>query len=534
MPNTPRTGFQNMSTDAMTGAIDDQLGDVQQADELDALVPLLAEMGSTGLKRSAGFVDEEFLPHLRGRKAIAVFKEMSENDPLVGALLFSIRMLLRNVDWVVKPGGKGKADTRAAELVESAMDDMEHTWDDFISEVLTMLVFGWSWHEVVYKRREGLYASDRRMRSKYSDGLIGWRKMPIRAQETMFKWVFDPSGEIRAMVQIPPPAYKQVMIPYDRSLLFRFQHYKGNPEGVSLLRNAYRPWYMKKRIEEFEAVGVERDLAGLPMVKVPAEWLRAAPGSQQAKAVQGFRKMVRSIRRDEQEGLVFPIQYDQDTKQPLFDFQLLGSGGGRQFQTDQIIQRYEQRILMTVLADFIMVGHQSTGSYSMHVDKTGIFRTALNAITQSIAQVLNRNAIPRLIRLNGIQVEEPPTLEPMDVDAPDLAQLSAFMQSMTSMGLKWFPDPDMEKFVRSVARMPEMGETDERVDNAREERSVASEFLASQAEFLQAKQQVEALSAPQMPQPAGMTGAQQPAQQVGAPQAPPGGGVAATNPQEGG
>ena len=67
MPNTPRTGFQNMSTDAMTGAIDDQLGDVQQADELDALVPLLAEMGSTGLKRSAGFVDEEFLPHLRGR-----------------------------------------------------------------------------------------------------------------------------------------------------------------------------------------------------------------------------------------------------------------------------------------------------------------------------------------------------------------------------------------------------------------------------------------------------------------------------------
>ena len=47
------------------------------------------------------------------------------------------------------------------------------------------------------------------MRSKYSDGLIGWRKMPIRAQETMFKWVFDPSGEIRAMVQIPPPSYKR-------------------------------------------------------------------------------------------------------------------------------------------------------------------------------------------------------------------------------------------------------------------------------------------------------------------------------------
>lgn len=519
-----------MPSSVTTGVSDDQAGEVQVADELNELMPPWQEFGATGLKRSAGWVDEEFLPQLRGRKAVQVFKEMSENDPLVGALLFSIRMLLRNVKWTVKPGGKGRADTKAAHLLETSMDDMEHTWDEFITEVLTMLVFGWSWHEVVYKRRGGVYATDRRMRSKYSDGMIAWRKLPIRAQETLFKWVFDEHGEVRAMVQIPPPSYEQVTIPYDRSLLFRFQHFKGNPEGVSLLRNAYRPWYMKKRIEEFEAVGVERDLAGLPMVKVPSEWLRAAPGSQQAKAVEGFKKMVRSIRRDEQEGLVFPIQYDQDTKQPLFDFQLLGSGGGRQFQTDNIIQRYEQRILMTVLADFIMVGHQSTGSYSMHVDKTGIFRTALNSICESIAQVLNRQAIPRLIRLNGFTVEEMPTIEPMDVDAPDLAQLSAFMQSMSSMGMKWFPDPEMEKFARAVARLPEMTKKDEDVETVRSERSVAAEFLASQAEFLQAKQTVEQLENP-MAMP-GVPGAAAPGQEQqktapqGAPQSMPGQGGA--------
>lgn len=486
-----------MPTSAMTGLMDDQVGEVQQATELDAQVPPWYELGNTGLKRSTGFVDEEFLPQLRGRKAVRVYREMSENDPLVSSLLFSIRMLLRNVDWIVKPGGKGRADTKAAELIETSMDDMDHTWDEFITEVLTMLVYGWSWHEIVYKRRGGVFATDRRMRSKYSDGMISWRKMPIRAQETLFKWVFDEAGEIRGMYQIPPPSYKQVLIPYDRSLLFRFQHYKGNPEGVSLLRGAYRPWFMKKRIEEFEAVGVERDLAGLPVVHVPAEWLKAAPGSHQATALQGFRKMVRSIRRDEQEGIVFPLQYDQDTKQPMFKLELLGSGGTRAFQTDSIIQRYEQRILMTVLADFIMVGHQSTGSYSMHVDKTGIFRTALNSITDAIAQVINRNAIPRLIRLNGFTVEEMPRLEPMDVDAPDLAQLSAFMQSMTGMGMKWFPDPDMEKFVRAVARLPEMTEEDEKVTQVMSERAVASEFLTSQAELMQAKQSVEQLSLPQ-------------------------------------
>jgi hypothetical protein len=490
-----------MPSTVVSGSVDDQEGEVRQAAEISDLLPPFLEVGATGLKRSAGFLDEEFLPQLKGRKAVQVFKEMSENDPLVGSLLFTIRMLLRNVKWTVEPNGKSRAHKQLAELLETSMDDMEHTWDEFITEVLTMLTFGWSWHEIVYKRRNGPWTDDPRQRSQHNDGLISWRKMPIRAQETLFKWVFDDSGDLKALVQMPPPSYKQVMIPHDRSLLFRFVHYKGNPEGVSLLRNAYRPWYMKKRIEEFEAVGVERDLAGLPMVKVPAEWLKAPAGSQQRKAVDGFKKMVRSIRRDEQEGLVFPVQYDQDTKQPLFDFQLLGSGGGRQFQTDQIIQRYEQRILMSVLADFIMVGHQSTGSYSMHVDKTGIFRTALNSINDSIAQVLNRYAVPRLARLNGFKVDDLPKFVPMDVDAPDLQQLAGFMQSMQQMGLKWFPDPDMEKFVRAVARLPEMDDQEEQIEAQRSERSQAAEFLATQAELATAQQRLAAAQAPPVQQP---------------------------------
>jgi hypothetical protein len=83
-----------MPSSVTTGVSDDQAGEVQVADELNAMVPPWQEFGATGLKRSAGWVDEEFLPQLRGRKAVQVFKEMSENDPLVGALLFSIRMLL--------------------------------------------------------------------------------------------------------------------------------------------------------------------------------------------------------------------------------------------------------------------------------------------------------------------------------------------------------------------------------------------------------------------------------------------------------
>jgi len=481
MADDVRTSYRD--TDSLNATPADIAGMV----EANKASPFM-ELGTTGLKRAGGYIDEQFLPQLRGRKAVQIYKEMSENDPLIGSLWFTVDRLIRNVNWRVEPAGKSKEDTDNAKLVETCMDDMSHTWDDFISEVLTCIIYGWSWHEIVYKKRVGPWEKDGSKRSKYTDGMVGWRKMPIRAQETLLRWAFDDSGDVTAMVQLAPPRFETTVLPIERSLLFRYRHTKGNPEGMSMLRQAYRPWYMKKRLEEYEAVGVERDLAGLPIVKVPAEFLRAKPGSQQAQTVEAFKRMVKSVRRDEQEGIVFPMAYDQDTKQPLYSFELMGGGGARAFNTNQIIERYEQRILMSVLADFIMVGHQGGGSYSLHTDKTGIFRTSLNAIAQSIADTLNRYAIPRLFVVNGIKPSELPKIVPSDVDSPDIAQLSQFMSAMAGTGVNWFPDPTMENFVRDAARLPKLNEEEEERRRQMQMRTEATQFAQANTEYLQAKQ----------------------------------------------
>jgi hypothetical protein len=201
----------------------------------------LKEMGLTGLKRASGIIDEEFLPALRGRKAIQIYREMSNNDPTVGSLLFTINQLLRAVTWRVEAPDNTPDSTKASDFIESCMDDMSHTWDDMVSDILTSLVYGWSWHEIVYKKRVGPWEKDPKKKSKYSDGLIGWRKIPIRAQETMLRWVFDEDGGIKGMVQLSPPYYQSVLIPIEKSLLFRFSSVKGNPEGVSMLRTPTGP-----------------------------------------------------------------------------------------------------------------------------------------------------------------------------------------------------------------------------------------------------------------------------------------------------
>ena len=84
----------------------DTSGEDKELIEASKRISGLRELGVTGLKRTGGYLDEEFLPQLRGRKAVQVYKEMSENEPLVGALLFAIDRLLRNLEWRVEPGGK--------------------------------------------------------------------------------------------------------------------------------------------------------------------------------------------------------------------------------------------------------------------------------------------------------------------------------------------------------------------------------------------------------------------------------------------
>ena len=97
------------------------------------------EIGRIGQRRYGGTIYEEFLHELRGKRGIEVYREMSENDDIVGAILFAIEMLVRQCDWNIEPGGDTAKDKEAAEFVESCMNDMQDTWIDTISEILSFL-----------------------------------------------------------------------------------------------------------------------------------------------------------------------------------------------------------------------------------------------------------------------------------------------------------------------------------------------------------------------------------------------------------
>ena len=98
---------------------------------------------------------KEFLRELQWPDAGKVYQEMSSNDAVIGGCLYLIETLIRKAHWHVKPASDD-GDKEAPEFLESCMYDMqEQSWDEFISDALSMLTYGFSFHEVVYKVRRG-------------------------------------------------------------------------------------------------------------------------------------------------------------------------------------------------------------------------------------------------------------------------------------------------------------------------------------------------------------------------------------------
>lgn len=384
--------------------------------------PDFQEIGISGINRWGYYVYEEFLTQLQYPQAAKIYKEMSDNDPTIGAILFMMKQLIRKAGWDVTPVSDSPADIEAAEFLKTCMDDMSMSWSNTVSEFLSMLTYGFSFHEVVYKVRKGPDQANSKFRSRYNDGRIGWSRMPVRSQHTLWGWNFADNGDVKEFVQQAPPHYAINAIPLTKGLLFRTEVARDNPEGRSLLRNAYRPWYFKKRIEEIEGIGIERDLAGLPTLTPPENTDLWDPMNPQAMKLKNMAEtLVRNIRRDRSEGVVLPHGWT---------LELMSTGGSRQFDTNAIINRYDNRIAVTMLADIVMMGGDKVGSFALGEVKKSLLAASLESIIQGIADTLNTYAVPKLFSFNYFPgIKELPKIVPGEVETPDIKDMAFLLRA---------------------------------------------------------------------------------------------------------
>lgn len=418
------------------------------------------DIGYSGSNTRFGEIrGDEFLSDLKGKQGIRKFREMRDNDATVGAIMYATEQILRDVPRIVEPSDKkNEKAVEMAKWLESVFNDMEHTLDDHISEALSSLTFGFAVFEPVYKIRGGPSFVDVKRKSKHTDGYYGLRKIASRAQWTINKFDIDQkSGEIKGVFQEQNVTGTN-FIPKNKMVLYRTTTVNNDPSGRSILRNAYKSYVFLNTMQTTEAIAVERELNGIPIIRIPSDYLADDATEDQ----QGVRRMAEKIGRDlkfnEQGSIVLPsdvwVIEDKATPMRLVDVELIASKGTRNISIDPIITRYQHDIARSVMAEFLMLGSKSTGSYALSKSKTDIFLRSVESYINTIYDVINLQIVRPLWEMNGFDIELMPTVKPGDVAPHDLDALGSYLRNLNGADINLTGQLDIIDALLANAELP--------------------------------------------------------------------------------
>jgi hypothetical protein len=426
----------------------------------------MGELGYMGLSVFNGVTNDELKKELNFPNSIKTYKQMSYHSAINAAVSSYSNMLAKTTWQFNPPKDATEEEKKQAEIINSMFGDMQHTFGEFVSDVLSMNIYGFSVHEKVFRKR---YKANG---SKYNDGLIGWSKLPIRSQESIEKFLFDESGNsLRGVKQNlstlgdPYGRYsarkeQEVILPISKVLLFRQGNHRGDPFGKSPLRQAYLSWRFLTVLEEIEAIGVNKDLTGIPVLRLPPQYL-SADASPEQKAIRGFyENAVRNMQSGSQAGVILPQAFDPDTRQPLFDLSLLSTDGKRSFDIDKIKTYYQNSIYTSLGADGLILGQSSTGSFALASFKSSVMYSTANQMAKIIKEVLEQDLIKQTYELNGWDTSRMGTLDFDGLIESDTETFSKAVQRIGAVGML----PRNVDTINTILRTLSMDELPEDLD----------------------------------------------------------------------
>lgn len=403
---------------------------------------LINELGVSGTTIINGFIEEDYRSDLQGREGCTTYEQMRKSDAQVFATLLACELPIRSTEWSIEPGtnAAGEIDDKCKEIADfveyNLFEALENTFDDLLREILTMLPFGFSVFEKVYGLDQ--------------NGQIILKKLGYRKQATIYKWQTD-KGE-PGIVQLVPSntddatemsqKNNNISIPMQKLLIFSFRKEGKNYEGASILRSAYKHWYIKDKLYKFDAVRHERQSVGIPIIYMP----KNASDTDKSEA----QRIVRNVRSTEQTGIVMPGPKDEGW---LFEFADSRANAG----TDlfESIKHHNREISKNVLAQFLELGDTQSGSRALGESQSDLFLLSLGAIAKQIRDTINKHLIQELVDLNfDIGDYSYPELEFQKLGEVDYNTLVNNLVALTGGGLLQ-TDEGLEDYIRESLGLPE-------------------------------------------------------------------------------
>ena len=406
----------------------------------------LGEMSSLGIRHFGGVTQDELKAELNWPRSINTFRDMSYHSA-VNAPLTLFENIISKATWTYKPPADATEEEKEqAKIINQMMQDMEQPWSEFIRDVLSSNVFGFSVHEKVFRKR---YKANG---SLYDDGIIGWKKLPIRVQESISKFIFSEDGNEIIGVQQNLSAINDtynrfskranlINIPRSKFLLFRTGKHRGDPFGKSPLRDAYLAWRFLSALEELEATGVAKDLNGLPVLYLPAQYLATdAPPEVQAIRLY-YENVMRNLQMNEQSAVILPQMIEPESRTQMFKLDLLSVDGKKNFDISKIKEYYKTLIFVSLFADILIQGTTSTGSFALGTIKNSLSGAYAERLISSIAEVLQNDLIKMTYQLNGWDESR---MGKFDFDGIEPADLETFSKAVQRMGATGYLPKSLE------------------------------------------------------------------------------------------
>lgn len=400
-----------------------------------------SEMGNSGIPTFVGITVDEIKQELNFPRSVRTFKEMSYHSA-VNSPLTLFENIVGKLTWSFKPPvGASAEEIERSKIVHSMMSDMDQPWSEFIRDVLTCLQYGFAVNEINFRYRL------REKGSKFNDGYIAYSGLPLRAQESIERFTFSDDGRrITGVLQnltlvqdfnnrYGALATPWMVIPRKKFLHFRAGKHRGDPYGKSPLRDAYLAWRYLVALEEIEASGVMKDLSGFPVLHLPMEFMSESASDSQKAFREYCENAIRNVQAGNQSGMVLPVAYDPESKQPLFKMELLSLDGKRGFDIDKIKTYYKNLILMSTFGDILQMGTTNTGSFALGALKNSLTGSFAERVADTIVDTLNRDLARTIYELNGWPLDEMGSFDYEGLDQADLDNLSKYLQRTASVGL---------------------------------------------------------------------------------------------------
>lgn len=392
------------------------------------------------------------------RITIKQLLEMWEMDETMAAMSYAMETTLAQVDWRHEARDNGEESDseearEGARFADTVLKDMQTPFQAYVENALTYLPAGFSLAEVVFRQR--LLANG----SKFDDNFWGVKNLNERGQLSVSEWI-QQNGAVVGFRQHTTPSGK--VIPLAKCMHLTVKGGPNRPSGKSLFKAAYRLFRLKRRIQDSEAIGIERDLCGLPILTMPMADIELATnnpgtpaGKQAAARVKAAQAAVMDMRLNEAGGLVLPSDTFEDEKDgkpstaKMYDFKIVTSAGSRSIDTRGAIREYDLAIARIAMMQFLRLGDRAGGSYALSDTQSSLALRSIMAIVEKIAFEWRQKVLTTLWLLNGKDMRYLPELTTASITEDSLEEIGAFIESLASAKELLDEDPELSEDMKS-------------------------------------------------------------------------------------